>query len=61
MSAAIVRGARREDVPRIWEMLLTFARYERLEHEVTGKPASRDSSGRDRPAPSRKAPIPRSP
>ena len=36
MSAAIVRGARREDVPRIWEMLLTFARYERLEHEVTG-------------------------
>jgi len=33
MSAAIVRGARREDVPRIWEMLLTFARYERLEHD----------------------------
>lgn len=36
MSAVTVRAARREDVPRIWEMLLGLARYERLEHEVMG-------------------------
>jgi GNAT superfamily N-acetyltransferase len=36
VSAATVRAARREDVPRIWEMLIGLARYERLEHEVVG-------------------------
>ena len=36
MSRATVRAARREDVPRVWEMLLGLARYERLEPEVTG-------------------------
>jgi len=36
VSAAIVRAARREDVPRVWELLLGLARYERLEPEVTG-------------------------
>jgi GNAT superfamily N-acetyltransferase len=38
MSDARVRLARREDVARIWELLLGLARYERLEHEVTGRP-----------------------
>ncbi len=38
MSAAVVRAARREDVPRIWELLLGLARYERLEAEVSGTP-----------------------
>jgi GNAT superfamily N-acetyltransferase len=38
MSGASVRPARREDVARIWELLLGIARYERLEHEVSGSP-----------------------
>lgn len=36
---ATVRPARREDVPRIWELLLALADYERLRHEVTGSAA----------------------
>jgi len=36
VSAAIVRAARREDVPRVWELLLGLALYERLEPEGTG-------------------------
>jgi GNAT superfamily N-acetyltransferase len=31
-----IRPARREDLPRIWELLLGLAAYERLEHEVSG-------------------------
>ena len=31
-----VRPARAEDLPRIWELLLGLAAYERLEHEVSG-------------------------
>ena len=38
-SAARVRPARREDAPRIWELLLALADYERLRHEVSGSPA----------------------
>lgn len=34
-----VRPARREDVPRVWELLQGLARYERLEAEVTGSAA----------------------
>jgi GNAT superfamily N-acetyltransferase len=34
--AARVRAARREDLPRIWDMLLGLADYERLRHEVVG-------------------------
>jgi GNAT superfamily N-acetyltransferase len=36
VSAVTARAARREDVARIWELLLGLARYEHLEHEVTG-------------------------
>jgi GNAT superfamily N-acetyltransferase len=36
MSVASVRAVRREDVPRVWELVLELARYERLEPEVTG-------------------------
>jgi GNAT superfamily N-acetyltransferase len=38
MSPASVRAARREDVPRVWELLRGLAGYERLEPEVTGTP-----------------------
>ena len=38
MSSVRVRAARREDVARVWELLLELARYERLEHEVSGSP-----------------------
>jgi len=38
MTRASVRAARREDVPRVWEMLRGLASYERLEPEVTGTP-----------------------
>jgi GNAT superfamily N-acetyltransferase len=34
-----VRPARREDAPRVWDLLLALADYERLRHEVTGSPA----------------------
>lgn len=34
-----VRRARRDDLARIWEMLLGLAAYERLENEVTGTAA----------------------
>lgn len=33
---ANVRAARRDDLPRIWEMVLALATYERLRHEVIG-------------------------
>jgi GNAT superfamily N-acetyltransferase len=35
-SGARVRPARREDVPRVWELVRALAEYERLTHEVTG-------------------------
>ena len=38
MNGASVRAARREDVPRVWDLLRGLARYERLDHEVTGTP-----------------------
>ena len=39
MSApAIVRAARREDLPRIWELLNGLAEYERWQEYVTGTP-----------------------
>jgi GNAT superfamily N-acetyltransferase len=38
ISEALVRPARREDLPRIWELLLGLADYEKLRHEVTGSP-----------------------
>jgi len=33
-----VRAARREDIPRVWELLQELARYERLEHIVSSTP-----------------------
>ena len=36
--AAVVRPACPADVPRVWELLLGLADYERLRHEVTGSP-----------------------
>ena len=36
MSGLRVRPARRDEVPRVWEMLQGLATYERLEHEVHG-------------------------
>ena len=38
MTAPTIRPARPEDLPRIWELLLGLAAYERLEHEVSGTP-----------------------
>lgn len=35
-----VRPPRRGEIPRVWEMLLALARYERLEPEVTGSAAT---------------------
>jgi GNAT superfamily N-acetyltransferase len=37
---ARIRPARREDVPALWALLLALARYERLEHAVTGDAAT---------------------
>jgi GNAT superfamily N-acetyltransferase len=34
--SSLVRLARREDVPFVWEMILELAEYERLSHKVTG-------------------------
>ena len=36
--ADVVRPARPGDLPRVWEMLLGLATYERLRHAVTGSP-----------------------
>ena len=36
MSEVAIRRARREDVPRIWQLELGLAEYEKLEHRVTG-------------------------
>ncbi|MFI5370447.1 MAG: GNAT family N-acetyltransferase [Candidatus Eisenbacteria bacterium] len=36
----IVRAPRRDEIPRVWEMLLALARYERLEPEVSGSAES---------------------
>ncbi len=32
----MIRPARREDVPRVWELVRSLAAYEKLEHRVTG-------------------------
>ena len=34
--ACIVRAPRRDEVPRVWEMITSLSRYERLEHELDG-------------------------
>jgi len=36
MGEVAIRRARREDVPRIWQLELGLAQYEKLEHRVTG-------------------------
>jgi GNAT superfamily N-acetyltransferase len=38
VSGVRIRVARRDDIERIWELLLGLARFERLEHEVSGTP-----------------------
>ncbi len=37
-SVPAVRPVRREDLPRVWELVLELARYERLEHIVKNTP-----------------------